>query len=325
MAVSCSKLPASMKKRLLVLLASLVSTLNALAQPCDLCNVTAALRDPETAFGQFTTGAQLVYDYKNKLLNNGDSVSNTNKDKTAITTINLYAAMGLAQNLALDFNLPVISREVGTGTFENRRTNRETGFGDLSLLLRGSPVVIKNSEGEFRWGLRGGVKLATGNSSDLSMESNQQDLNQIVRGRDLARGSGSTDVVFGTNLFSRNGRVFGYFDAQYWLKTEGDHNYQYGDALTLVGGPGFRAVDQGKKRVDLSADVIYRYLQKDSLNGNDLANSGSQTLLVGPAASFNLGDHFQARLSYSLPVYRDTNGLQLATNYLLQASAMVRF
>lgn len=309
-----------------ILLTSVTLSLSSLAfgHPCELCSVASSLETPKNGFLSISPALQFQYDYRGTLYKDGSEINNSDKNKVATTTVNFYSGIGLAKNLILDVNVPVISREYGFGAFENRQTTRDSEIGDMSLILRGFPILSKTSDSETRFGLRGGVSLPTGDDSDLKLET-QSPISSSIRGRDLSMGSGSTNLVVGSNLYWKKRRFSTYADAQYWFKTEGSENFKYGNELWLVGNTSYALLDESDDQFALGANVIYRQFAKDELRSERLSDSGSSSLFVGPAVTLDIAKTFHFKFSYNLPVYTHVNGTQVVSDYLLLGSILFAF
>ena len=128
--------------------------------------------------------------------------------------------------------------------------------------------------------------------------------------RDLALGSGSWDGVFGVTANSRWQCLLCNAQFQYYLRTPGESDYEYGDEWLLSGGPGVFLFLGDKFTLNLQALAVYDRVQPDTMSGRENHNSGMTAVYLGPQFSLTLGPKFSANLGVDLPVEIDNQGLQ---------------
>jgi hypothetical protein len=298
---------------------------SAWANPCQLCsaNISRETFNNSENSNRLNLALQLQYDYKNDLYNEGEEVDSIDDELIATTLINLYGGWNFYENLILDLNVPIVSRANNYGTFEDRESNRDTTLGDVSALVRGIIFSNDTPEEKSAFSLRLGAKLPTGDD-DLLKDGPLNLISSNIRGRDLATGSGSVDYIVGTNFFYDYGRLNNSFDLQYIFKTEGSGDYLYGNEFWAQANSMY-ALSTEANRLLVGVNAIYRQLDKDEYQDSKEDNTGSSMLFVGPSATLNLKDKFKVVFNYNLPVYVDSNGTQLLSAYILQASLVGKF
>jgi hypothetical protein len=174
----------------------------------------------------------------------------------------LVAGYNISDRFALQLNLPLIYREFKRpeGFAIDRGT--ESGFGDISLLLKSvlfhylsggqphfdaggkNPVSVER-EPDFTFSavLVTGLKLPTGDTSRIKEEFHEIDIPGAppsgIHGHDLTLGTGSVDGIFGEQTSLRYKNAFFEADVQFTLRGDGAHQYHFANDLTWSGGPGY--------------------------------------------------------------------------------------
>jgi len=255
-----------------------------------------------------------------------------------------------SESFGVSLNLPVIHRNFKrqyvhfstSGTTFGVEQDTETGIGDMALALR--YTLFKKQEME--WGvsvnLLGGVKFPTGDDSRLQEEVDQAELyNQIVgpghfhdvlgvsvsgvHQSDLTLGSGSYDGIFGLTLNTRYDRYYFNAQAQYYLRTEGDSGYEYGDEMIFSGGPGMYLWLSKKGTFSLGANVVYDSEARATLFGLKSNSTGMTAWYAGPQFTFTWGRHFSVQGGADLPLDITNNGFQNVPSYRAYGGFTWRF
>jgi hypothetical protein len=194
----------------------------------------------------------------------------------------------------------------------------------------------------FQVNLLGGVKFPTGDASRLTHEVEQAKLFQSflppgtphdplghsfssVHEDMLALGSGSYDGIFGMTANARWRRLFFNGQFQYYLRTRGEANFQYGDEIIVSGGPGVYVLLNESFTLSLQANGVYDTLGRDELLGQVSDRTGSTGWFLGPLLNFTWGEHFSANAGIDLPLRIANNFFQSVPDYRLHGGISVRF
>jgi hypothetical protein len=293
----------------------------ACAQPalaCDLCSVYAASEaqggSGEGLFGgvaeQFTHFGTLQED-GHKIPGEGQYIDSS--------VAQVFAGYNFNNWLGVQLNLPVIYRAYGSDTMHGT----VSGIGDMSLLGNFTAYRALSENFNFTWGLLGGVKFPTGDSSKLNTPDSE--LPEGIGGHDLALGSGSYDGLVGTGVFTRWKRLFGTANVQYAIRTEGDFQHQYANDLVWFGGPGVYLALTHSYTLSLQAVVSGETKGKDTFAGVPDNDSAETLVYLGPQVNFTWGSRFSAQVAADLPVFRDNSGTQVMPDYRIRGAVTWRF
>jgi hypothetical protein len=262
--------------------------------------------------------------------------------------------------LAVQANVPLISREYQRLEDGHLTRGDAGGLGDLSLLARLTPVSRAVGETLLHLELFGGIKTPTGDSDrlaeELAEDHNEEEEEEhghegalfasgagdsagtehvgrhgddehesAVHGHDLALGSGSLDGILGVSLYGDWKRLFGFASVQYVIRGNGDFSYEYANDLTWEMGPGFYVVADhpwtGAVRLVASGENKGRDHQKGEL----VDDTAITAVYLGPGLLMTWGDSLHADLTVDLPVMQDTTGRQIVADYRLRAGLSWRF
>jgi hypothetical protein len=225
---------------------------------------------------------------------------------------------------------PVLFTERGT----------ESGLGDASLI--GRVTAFKKSAMDYGVlvNVLGGVKFPTGNDERLVEEVEQAKIFEALGGphddplshsistvhqHSLALGSGSYDGIFGLTVNGRWLRWIMNGQLQYYLRTEGESGFKYGDELTVSGGPGVYVLLKSSCTLSLQANAVYDWMARDELLGRPSNQTGLTAWYLGPLLNFTWGEHFSANAGVDVPLIIDNNGRQSVPNYRIHCGFSWRF
>jgi hypothetical protein len=300
--------------------------IRAAAQVCNYCARPFELTPTKKA-DRVHTGVQFQYIYRGYVEGATANKETSKDEKVADTVINLYGQYDIDKDLSVEVNVPFISRAYSRYGPRENLSERETNLGDLVSIVSYNILSPRAKYDVITWQVRGGVKLPTGDSDYLRQEQDPSIYNSstLVRGRDIAFGSGSVDIPLGTRVIYAEQGLFAFGDAGYILRTEGDYDYQYGNTLSLAGAFGGTVVSDARRSVRLAGVLRWDDRAQDSLSGSSVANSGNSVLALGPAIEAVFRDALQAHFEITTPVFRDANGAQLLPDYQLQISLLGYF
>lgn len=234
----------------------------------------------------------------------------------------LAAQWWVSDRFAVQAGAPYIRRELDGET--------ESGIGDATLL--GIFRVYRSANGGDATivDIYAGVKLPTGDSDPLKedQEAAEEAREHEEHGHDagggghaphahghvIATGSGSTDGIFGARALVKRGRWQASAGAQYILRTEGDHDYEYGDDLILGASARWYALLSDDNSVAIGIDVSSDDREPDSVLGEE-GEDNPTAAYAGPAIDVNLGENLSLNAALDLPIAGRNEGLHGAADH----------
>jgi hypothetical protein len=322
------------------------------APACDICAIYTATEMQETRSGprlgiaeQFTRFATLQED--------GEKVPNPAGEYLNSSITQFVFGYHILPRLGVQLNLPWIYRGYRRNEASGVSTGDVNGFGDLSLLANALAYSDVTERGVLSWSLLFGLKLPSGSSSLLAEESAQdevddhphpdippifqtrhfqarhstggEDVMSGIHGHDLALGSGSTDVVFGTHGLWTLDRLYVTGALQYMLRTTGSFDYRYANELIVAGGPGLFALVEHDYTLGVQALLTCDTKGMDTQDGEPVNDTALTALYIGPSFHFTWGSSLSADLIADIPVVRNNSGLQIVPDYRLRGGVLWRF
>jgi hypothetical protein len=210
------------------------------ALACDLCGVYTSIESSRGAAGTTNVGTAFQFTSFESGVGSGGIASLPSQYMDS-SVFQIYGDYNLTDELAIQANLPLISRRYRRVEDGQVESGDESGLGDIPLLLKYEPYRFHSDEASFHLELQAGVRLPTGSSDRLAEEQDELDKRSffrhggvggsLVSGSDLALGSGATEWVNGASFLAEKNRFFLSGAAQYWWRTEGDYGYGYGNDL----------------------------------------------------------------------------------------------
>jgi hypothetical protein len=262
-----------------------------------------------------------------------------------VPTYNFSPRFGISLNLPLTY-LDFKRRDIRYSTTEPSKivteTGTEFGLSDISLIGRVTVFQKRSMKFGLLVNLLAGVKFPTGDTDRLKDEVEQARIFNLflppgtphdplghsaasVHQHNLALGSGSYDGVFGATVNSRWQRWFFNAQFQYYLRTEGEATFHYGDEMMISGGPGgFLLLDKWYT-LSLQANAVYDTMARDELLGEVSDRTGSTAWYFGPLVNFTWGDHFSANAGIDIPLRIENNGFQSVPDYRVHGGLSWRF
>lgn len=304
------------------------------AQDCDRCVATNYL---QSAFLQEVpnhVGLQLSYDYRHTMLTGSSDTPNAADEKVATTLVNLYYSQGLVEGTTLDFYLPFESLAYTARPNYTYDSGRDSGLGDMSVVLTQQIFNGLRDRKMVDWRVRGGVKLPTGDSSQLKNYPVAR-IDPAPQGRvyptsalypyDRVLGSGSVDWILGSSYVVRYEDFFGVVDGQFIGRTAGENDFTFGNTVTVHVSPGYIFSYAKGNEFSILLDAAYRYDAQADYDGATVADSGQTAFTMGPQLMGNFRNKVLASIGINMPVYQNVEGTQLASDYQILASVMTGF
>lgn len=299
------------------------------ASACDSCAIYSAMEaQGESATGWSVALAQ-QYTYFGTTQVDGDEVPNLADQHLDSTIIQAVAGYSFTPRLSVQLNLPYIYRSYTRPEGFQTDKGVEQGIGDMSLI--GRFVILREDEMKttFTWNAMAGLKLPTGSASRIKEEFNEVEVpgapESGIHGHDLALGSGSWDGVIGTSGYYRYERAFATASVQYSLRTEGDYDYRYANALSWEAGVGAYLLleHQGTLAVELLVSGDYK--KTDTFQGEDAEDTGMNAIYLGPKIIGTWGTGLSADIGVDLPVRLQNTAFQTVPDLRVHSGITWRF
>jgi hypothetical protein len=329
----------------------LVSVSVVSARPCELCAIySASSARGESSSGFLFTVAEQFIPYHTVQLD-GQELKFPNADFVDSSFTHLVPGYNFSPRFGLNLNAPLVYRSFRRTDVRYSLTDppvfatergTEFGLGDAALI--GRITVLQKTAMKYGvvLNLLAGVKFPTGDTGRLKDEVEQSRIFEAlspftthidplshsvasVHPHDLALGSGSFDGIFGVTLNTRWQRWFFNSQFQYYLRTEGESTFQYGNDLLLSGGPGRYLALKDSWTLSLQANAAYETHARDELLGRKSDLTGLTAWYLGPQLSFTCGEHFSANAGMDVPLRISNHGLQNVPDYRVRGGLSWRF
>jgi hypothetical protein len=286
---------------------------------CDLCAVYTAAEAQGSSGTGFLGGAAEQYTWFNTLQIGGHDAPNEGDQYLESAVTQVFAGYNFNNWIGMQFNLPVIYRSYGYRTARGS----ESGIGDASLVGNLRLYQKLTEESTFNWTALGGVKLPTGNPSQLNPD--QPDFSPGIGGHDLALGSGSYDGLLGTGFFARWRRLFLTGSMQYAVRSEGAFGYQFANDWTWFGGPGVYLLVGHTHTLSLQAVVSGESKGQDTVKGIPTDDTAITSVFLGPQLNYTWYSRLSAMVGADWPGSIVSSGEQVVPTYRIRAAVTLRF
>jgi hypothetical protein len=315
--------------------AALLGTTASMSRACDVCgcyltpdaHVTADTRSAMKPGWFVATSAQ--YTYFGTMQYEGHEVSNPTNQHENSTIQQTVIGYSFTDRLSAQVNIPLIYRSYHRPDGFKMENGTESGFGDLSLLGRAQVMRRDSEPSTFAWNIMAGLKFPTGNSRRIAEELHEEEIEGApesgIHGHDLALGSGSWDVLTGTDFYWRWHRAFLTGSIQYAIRSEGDYDYRYANDLSWEAGPGCYFLYGNHHTLALQAIVSGEHKGTDTFQGESAEDTGITGVYLGPRLTVTWSSHLSAEIEADFPVHLDNTALQAVPDYRLRAGITWRF
>ena len=296
---------------------------------CDSCAIyTASEALGVSTTGWFTGAASQYTDFGSTQLD-GHEVPNEADQHLASSITQAIVGYNFTPRFSAQVNLPYIYRSYNRPEGFATDKGTEIGFGDASLLGRFLITRIDKPDVTFIWNALAGVKLPTGSASRLKEEFHEVEVEGApesgIHGHDLALGSGSFDGVIGTSAYYRYQRAFATAAVQYAIRSEGDYDYRYANALSWECGVGTYLLLTDHHTIALEAMLSGDYKRTDTFQGEAAADTAMNAVYLGPKLVGTWGDNLSAELGVDHPVKLQNSAFQTVPDLRVRAGITWRF
>ncbi len=300
-----------------------------LAAACDSCAIyIAAEALGESTNGWFTSAATQYTDFGTTQLD-GHEVSNEANQHLTSSITQAIVGYNFTPRFSAQLNLPFIHRSYERPEGFNNDQGSETGIGDASFIGRFLITRQDQPDTTLIWNLLAGVKLPTGSSARLQEEFAEVEVpgapKSGIHGHDLALGSGSFDGLIGTSAYFRYRHAFITAAVQYAIRSQGDYDYRYANALSWESGIGGYLILTEQHTLTLQAMVTGDYKTKDNFQGNAAVDTASNAIYLGPKLVGTWGKHGSAELGVELPVKLQNSDFQTVPDVRVRGGITWRF
>jgi len=146
-----------------------------------------------------------------------------------------------------------------------------------------------------------------------------------VHGHDLTLGTGSTDVLVGTQGFASWRRFFATAGVQYAIRTEGSFDYQFANDLLWFAGPGYFALLHDDYSLGVQVMASGESKGNDTQNGERADDTAITSVYIGPAFRGTWKNRLSAEIGLDLPLLQNNSSLQLVPNYRIRGGLSWHF
>ena len=293
---------------------------------CAVYNASAARGEGSAGFHlaiaeQFTHSATLQQ--------NGSEVPDPVGQYRDSSITSLVLGYNFNDRFGLSLNVPYIHRSFKRAEGFEVERGTESGLGDIALI--GRFIAFKKFEHEYAVSvsLLGGVEFPTGDSDRLREEVNEAEVpgapESGVHGNDLALGSGSFDGVVGAGANVRWRRLLFKAEAQYFIRTEGDFDYRFGNELSVAGGPGVYLLFDEVKTLAVHADFGYESKARDRVAGVKRDDGIATAWYASPGLSMTWGKRFSATANVDIPLDILNRTFQTVPDYRVRGGITWQF
>ncbi|HEY8241762.1 MAG TPA: hypothetical protein VIH35_09960 [Kiritimatiellia bacterium] len=297
-----------MQKSVLIL-ATVLSTAG-LASACDVCATYIALADRE-AVGKTSVN---VFEQYSKI-----DAPRSGGDEFEVYHTQISVGHRLNGRWAVQAGLPWLDKELNNET--------EEGIGDATLVGVFRAYERKKEANVLLLDVYAGLKLPTGNTDPLEEErdaaieakeheehGHEEGNGEHADSHHLALGSGSYDGIFGVSALAKAGRWLGLADVQYRLATEGDFDFEYGDAINARLGAQYYALLEDAQTLAVGVDATGDWRDENEVLGETQEDSDVNAIYVGPGLAYTYGGAFRAAFAWDIAVDGENEGLHGAAD-----------
>lgn len=305
---------------------------------CDLCAINSATTDRSQASGfVLMLGEQYISAHTSQYQSEVLDVPDPEYLDSSITHI--IPGYNFTPDFGLNLNVPIVRRDFRTydAVTGNFSDGRAQGLGDISLIARWTPWSQQTMTRSFRVNLLAGIKMPTGDSRYVREDVAQHKTLDAIYGtghdhafnavhlHDISLGSGSVDAVFGLTATARYKRVFINAEAQYYLRTQGESDFQFGDTVMISGGPGAYLVLRKNFTLNLQAVARYENTESASYSGVPSSQTGMREIYAGPQLTLTASRHFSAQVGGDIPIDIRNKGFQVVPDYRVHGAVTWSF
>ncbi|MEM7261051.1 MAG: transporter [Planctomycetota bacterium] len=226
---------------------------------------------------------------------------------------------GIRHDFSLSALVPYVHRELRVFDGTRHRHLTAEGLGDVVLMAKYLAWKRHWRRGAAHWAVVGGVELPTGEARET------RDGVRLPSKVQPGRGAWTPIVASSVNLEMDRTR----FDLVGLIKLnqEGTSDLRKGNQYSLEFDAGYRwyhAQYPGPSH-SVKIGILWRHESRSRQNGSDVANSGSDVLILRPGLTFHFTPGTTIKVSYDWPIYRHYHGQQLGYEERFAVAFGIRF
>ena len=319
------------------------------AHACDLCGcytpqLNSMPKEEMSPIGFYAAVAE-QFTHFGTLQFNDEEVPNPIGQRLDSSITQFVIGYGINDQLALQFNTPLIYRNFRRPEGFKIDEGTESGIGDVSLLAKAvawhftsggerefkfegkNPIAIEH-EPDCTASLIGlvGIKFPTGDTSRLKEEFHEVEIpgapESGIHGHDLTLGTGSYDGIFGAQTSLRYKSFFAEANGQFTLRGDGAHDYHFANDVSWSAGPGYYLMRKHATVIGCQCAVSGESKDVDRFQGRPAEDTGVTSVFIGPRIVVS-HDQLSGELAAEFPVLMNTTALQVVPDYRLRASFAV--
>lgn len=317
------------------------------ATACDLCAISSADNArPDAGRGFVASLNEQFLHYGTLQLDGAEVSAPFFQDRMDESMTHFVLGYNFSARAGVSLNLPYACRRFDRTDFEPPGTftpesGTESGIGDLALIGRVTVVRVAEMEYSALLNLMGGVKFPTGNSDRVAEEvrtwraydqffpPGHVDHDSLafspLHEHMLAPGSGSFDGIFGVSFSGRWQRAYATALAQYYLRTPGRADFEFGDEFMANAALGYYALLRDRYTLSVACAGYYETEARAKIDGRKSDHTGLTAWWVGPQINLTAGEHFSLIAAVDIPVSISNNGFQVVPDYRVHGGFSWRF
>lgn len=180
------------------------------------------------------------------------------------------------------------------------------GFGDLKL----TGVYRLISHDKSFLGPVAGVKFPTGQTNEKAEDGEEFE-------PELQPGSGSFDYIAGAAFRYDIACFCIRGNSLYTLKTEGDHDFEFGDLWTSYIFVNYLVNPNSPRfKIRPGIDFNFQIERKQEESGEEIEDSGGTTLFIGPSLMLDINENVSFVGNILFPAYENLGGLHQELDYI---------
>jgi hypothetical protein len=323
----------------------------ATAPACELCAIYSADSARGASEGGFLFSISEQFIEAGRIQFEGEEVETMNGDHLQSSVTHFVPTWNFSPRFGVSFSMPVVYRSFrrtdlryfpgGTQSLVMEEGD-EFGLGDVSLVGRVNVFQKSEMDYGFTVNVLGGVKFPTGDTDRIREEVEQSRIFESffpgqphadplshslssVHEHDISPGSGSYDGIVGLTANARWKRWIFNAQFQYYIRTPGESDFEYGDDLMVSGGPGAYLLLKDTFTLLLQANAGYETRARDTVLGRKSDRTGMTAWYLGPQLALTWGEHFAANAGVDIPLSIANNGFQNVPDYRIHGGVSVRF
>lgn len=335
------------------------------ARACDVCGIYSAVQFESPQKNSIRFGLVEQFTDLRNVQRDGHYVENTDNQFLKNSFTQVVGSYDTSDSTSLQLVLPVIGRDYRRIQEGAPQDGSLFGIGDMALIANYVPVHYADGETVVRWRLFTGVELPTGDAHLLGEEAapdhhepeapqHEEDSHEeggdshdnhdehmshkhggvdhesgaenAIHGHDLALGSGSWDVPFGTGLTLQYGKYLSQTDVQYTIRTPGAYDYKYANDWVWATALGRFLYLTDDSQVSFRARLSGQYKGFDTGKGGlRYEDTAANTTFLGPELAALLNHTWLGVLGWDVPLNTNNSDLQMAPSWRLRAALTYRF